>query len=1091
MFRRPFWLLLLLLTACREEKPSGTLFTLLSPSHTKVRFENNLQFDEAFNVYTYRNFYNGGGVALGDVNNDGLIDLYLTANMEPNRLFLNKGELRFEDITHEAGVAGARAWSTGVAMADVNGDGWLDIYVCNSGDIKGDNKQNELFINQGDGTFSEQAETWGLADRGYSTHAAFFDYDGDGDLDCYLLNNSYQAIGSFNLRKNIRGVRDPEGGDKLYRNDNGRFTDVSQDAGILGSVIGFGLGVTLGDVNVDGWTDIYVSNDFFERDYLYLNNGDGTFTEQLEHAFPHISAASMGADMADLNNDCAPEVFVTDMLPEGDARLKQTTMFESWDKYQYNLENGYYHQFTRNMLHLNRGDGTFSDIGLLAGVAATDWSWGALMADLDNDGWKDIFVANGIYQDLTDQDFINFLSNDQTVQMLTKGEKVNFKKLVEVIPSNPIPNYAFAGVDGYRFENKTEAWGLAQPSHSNGAAYGDLDNDGDLDLVVNNVNQPVFIYRNESKGSNYLKVELKGEAGNTSGIGARLTAYAAGHTYYIEQILSRGFQSSIDPRPNFGLGEAPLVDSLVIIWPDQRRQVLTALATNQTIQVWQKDAQTGLPAQTAAPAPVFEDITNQAALPFEHRENLYVDFNRDRMLYHMLSAEGPKMCSADVDRNGLTDFYIGGAKDQPGSLFLQLQPGKFVPVAQDVFDQDKASEDLGCTIFDANGDGYPDLYVTSGGNEFPSASEALLDRLYINKGGRRFEKSPQLLPLAKYLSTSCVSAADVDGDGDQDLFVGGRLAPWNYGVPVSSYLLTNDGKGNFSNQAADLAPGLKDLGMVTAASWSDIDGDGDPDLLVAGDWMPLKVFVNQSGRLVDQSRQAGLSQSHGWWNCIEAADLDGDGDVDFVLGNHGLNSRFRASETEPCVMHVNDFDQNGSVEQIICRVRPDGSAYPMHLRDDMVEQMPFLKKKYLNYKDYSTATLLDVFGPESLAQALKDTAFTFSTSVLWNEGEGRFRLEALPAEAQFSPVYAVQIADFTGDGMADILLGGNLSRAKPDVGRYDASYGTLLAGGKEGFLPVPRVDIRGEIRDFVILKAGAENWVLIAKNNQKMQVLKW
>jgi len=1096
MFRRPFWLLLLLLPACREERPGKTLFSLLPPSRTGIRFENKLRFDEAFNVFTYRNFYNGGGVALGDVDNDGLIDIYLTANMEKNRLFLNKGGFRFEDATEKAGVGGTRAWSTGVAMADVNGDGWLDIYVCNSGDIKGDNKQNELFINNGDGTFTELAETWGLADEGYSTHAAFFDYDADGDLDCYLLNNSYQAIGSFNLRKNIRGVRDPLGGDKLFRNEGDRFADVSEQAGIYGSVIGFGLGVTLGDVNLDSRTDIYVSNDFFERDYLYINNGDGTFSEQLEEKLPHISAASMGADMADINNDGNPEIFVTDMLPEDDARLKQTTMFESWDKYRYNLENGYYRQFTRNMLHLNRGNGTFCDIGLLAGVAATDWSWGALVADLDNDGWKDIFVANGIYQDLTDQDFIHFLSGEKAIEQITKGEKVDFKKLVEIIPGTPIPNYAFSNLGGARFENKAAEWGLAQPSYSNGSAYGDLDNDGDLDLVVNNVNQPVFVYRNDlpkgNAGPSWLKVELKGEGKNPYGIGSRLTVFAGGKKYYLEQITSRGFQSSVDPRPNFGLGEVARIDSLEVVWPDRRRQVLRGFSVNQTLRVWQKDARPAAPRTGADPSPLFEDISGKAGVSFTHEENDFNDFNRDRLLYHMLSSEGPKICGADVDRNGLTDFFIGGAKDRPGKLFLQTAPGRFSPAAGYVFERDKGSEDLGCLFFDANGDGFPDLYVTSGGSEFSSASSDLLDRLYLNRGGRNFEKSPQLLPVAKYQSTSCVKAADMDGDGDQDLFVGTRLIPGYYGMPASGYLLLNDGKGNFADQTRERSPGFEKMGMVTDAVWTDYDRDGDPDLIATGDWMPVKIFENRNGKLAGP---LVLPYSNGWWNCIEAADLDGDGDEDFALGNHGLNSRFRASREAPCVMYLNDFDNNGSAEQVICRTEPGGRSVPVHLRDDLVEQMPSLKKKILNYKNYSTATLSDIFGPEAIGQAIKDTIYQLGSAVVWNEGQGRFRLELLPDEAQVSPVYAILTGDFTGDGIQDLLLGGNFFRAKPDVGRYDSSYGLLLEGSGQGFRvgdPLRSgLDIRGEVRDFFGLKAGNENWVIVGRNNDKIMVLKW
>jgi len=573
-----FFPLLLGVIGCSSEKnKSNPLFKEIKANESGINFENKLSFDAKFNIYTYRNYYNGGGVGLGDVNNDGLIDIYMTANMLPNKLFLNKGNFKFEDITATSKVAGTKAWSTGVSLADVNGDGLLDIYVCNSGDIKGDNKQNELFINQGNNAkgipeFKEEAEKYGLADKGFSTHAAFFDYDKDGDLDMYLLNNSYQAIGSFNLRKNERPNRDPVGGDKLFRNDNNHFTDVSEEAGIYGSIIGFGLGVTVGDIDKDGWLDIYVSNDFFERDYLYHNNGDGTFTEELENCMRSISAASMGADMADINNDAFPDIFVTDMLPREEGRLKTVTTFDNWDRYQLNIQNGYWHQFTRNMLQLNNGDNTFSEIGRLTDVAATDWSWGALIFDFQNDGRKDIFVANGIYQDLTDQDFLKFVTEENTVQQIMSNKGEAYKKLVELIPSNPIPNHAFVNRGGLSFQDEAQKLGLGNPGFSNGSAYGDLDNDGDLDLVVNNVNMPFSLFQNQSRQlnseNNYLKFELKGIKANTNAIGTKITAYVNGEKIYLEHIPIRGFQSTVDPRPNCCLGNSTVVDSIIVEWPD-------------------------------------------------------------------------------------------------------------------------------------------------------------------------------------------------------------------------------------------------------------------------------------------------------------------------------------------------------------------------------------------------------------------------------------------------------------------------------------------------------------------------------------------
>jgi hypothetical protein len=1078
-------------SGCQSDKPD-TLFKQLDARHTGIDFSNNLSYNADFNVYTYRNFYNGGGVALGDVNQDGMLDVYLTANMLPNRLYLNKGGFRFEDITEQAGVGGTRAWATGVTMADVNGDGLLDIYVCNSGDIQGDNKQNELFINQGDGTFSEEAERYGLADRGYSTHAAFFDYDRDGDLDCYLLNNSYQAIGSFNLQKNIRGVRDTLGGDKLFRNEGERFVDVSTEAGIFGSVIGFGLGVTVGDINTDGWPDIYVSNDFFERDYLYINQGDGTFYEDLERQMPHISNASMGADMADFNNDTRPDLFVTEMLPESYARLKRTTTFESWDRYQYGIENGYHHQFTRNMLQLNTGSDRFVDIGLYSGVAATDWSWGALMADFDQDADKDLFVANGIYQDLTDQDFINFLSNDETVRMLTGEGEVDFKQLIDIIPSTPIPNYAFSNEGDFQFADKSKDWGLATPSHSNGSAYGDLDNDGDLDLIVNTVNSELLIYENQAQQQPngkpyYLRVELHGNGANVLGIGAKVKVKAAGQWQLLEQITSRGFQSSIDPRPLFGLGAASMADSLVVVWPDQTIEVRTDVPADQTVVFHQTDASLDNRRQAENGQATWLR-QKKDVLSFSHEENLFVDFDRDQMVFHMRSTEGPRVAIADVDGNGTEDLFVGGARDQEAILWLQTPSGQFVQQPGPWADH-RASEDLGVLFFDANGDEQLDLYVCSGGNEFAPGRNVLRDRLYINEGNGKFTTSQQNLPASRPSSTSCAVAADVDGDGDQDLFVGGRLRLWNYGVPAPAYLLINDGAGNFSpQQAADW-----DLfGMVTDAAWIDYDHDSDPDLVVVGEWMPVRIFENRKGVLVEQTYRLDLQKTHGWWNTLAVDDLDGDGWADLVVGNHGLNSRFEASSEAPCIMYVNDFDQNGTVEQVYCRTE-EGQSVPMHLKDDLTRQMPKLKKTLLKYDDYADKTIQDIFSPDQLDRAIKDTVYTFASTIFWNQEGSGFLQQQLPAPAQFFPIYAAATGDLNADGRTDLILGGNLFGAKPDVGRYDAGYGLVLRQG-EGrsweVVPAARsgLKVEGEIRDLQWVKREDRQQLFIFRNRAELIV---
>lgn len=1104
-----------LFLTCQQEQPENvmTRFTMIPGSESGINFINELTYDKDFNIYTYRNFYNGGGIAAGDLNNDGLIDLYYTANMQKNRLYLNQGDFKFKDITDVAGVAGTKAWSTGVTISDVNGDGWLDIYVCNSGDLKGDNKQNELFINQGlDSTlgpgmirFKEEAEKYNLADRGYGTHSVFFDYDKDGDLDAYLLNNSYRSIFDFNRMKNQRPVRDKLGGDKFFRNDGGQFVDISEEAGIFGSEIGFGLGVTVGDVNRDGWLDIFVSNDFFERDYLYMNNQDGTFREDLENQIRSLSVASMGADMADINNDGYPEIFVTEMLPEHEDRFKTKMTFENWDTYQYNLKNGYYHQFTRNVLQLNQGDGSFSEIGRFSGVEATDWSWGALIADFDNDGFKDLFVANGLYKDIIDQDYIRFVSNEEIVKQVVTKEGVNYKKLIDTIPSTPIPNYMYRNVDGLSFENKAEEWGLATPSHSNGAVYADLDNDGDLDLAVNNVNAEAFLYRNESDviqpENHYLKIKLKGRGKNPFAIGANVTLFAAGKTYYQENIPVRGFQSSIDQRLNFGLGDIARVDSIQVQWPDDQITVLSNIEADQILVIDQLENNTvklskirTVAEDNKASGQTFREITEELPWGYSHKENSFVDFDRDRLIYHMMSTQGPKICSGDVNGDGLEDFFIGGAANSPGVLFQQTGDGQFVRTNEDLLMADRASEDQDCIFFDADNDGDMDLYVARGGNEFLSTSSLMVDQLYLNDGSGRFTRSPQYLPTFKFEFSSCVQACDYDQDGDQDLFVGIRTIPGYYGAPANGYILNNDGKGHFRNITEQVAPPLINIGMITDAIWLDYDQDKDQDLIVVGEWMPITILENNNGQF-RKAENALPQKTEGWWNCLRSGDFDHDGDMDIVIGNHGLNSRFQASPDKPISLYVNDFDQNRTPEPVITQY--DGEkAYPMTLRHDLVMQMPALKKKYQHYKDYKEQTIDDVFTPDQLNTSIKKQVFHLESSYLENKGDGTFQLTPLPSPAQFSPNYGILVYDFDGDNNLDILLGGNLYGVKPEVGRYDANYGLFLKGKGDNTFETEfpkRSGFRtlGEVRDLTLIRVGNRNLVFVAKNNDKMQVFEF
>ncbi|MEJ7739646.1 MAG: VCBS repeat-containing protein [Chitinophagaceae bacterium] len=1063
-------------------------------TETGIIFENSVADTKKFNVFKYRNFYNGGGVAIGDINNDGLPDVYFTANQKKNKLYLNKGNFKFEDITDKSGVAGNRFWSTGVTMADVNADGWLDIYVCHSGDLAGESRENELFINQHNGKFTEEAKKYGLDEPyGLTTHAAFFDYDGDGDLDCYILNNSYRPIESFGYDRNLRNIRDPKGGGKLYRNDEGKFKDVSETAGIYGSEIGFGMGVTIGDVNGDKWPDIYISNDFFERDYLYINLLNGVFKEVLEDQIGSTSLSSMGADMADINNDGLMDIFSTDMLPEDDYRLKTTTKFDNFDVFNAKLKNDFHHQFTRNMLQLNNGNGTFSEIGRLANVYQTDWSWGALIFDFDNDGWNDLFVSNGISKDLTDQDYIDYFSN--TVQRDHAEKNLpDFKILLDKMKATKIPNYAFINQKNLQFKNQSNELGLAQPSFSNGAAYSDLDNDGDLDLVVNNENMPCFVYKNrsnEKEGFNYLKVQLKGVGMNTYGIGTEVSIYTKEGIQVRMQMPSRGFESSVEPVLQFGLGKFTNIDSLYVIWPNQKKQILKGVKSNQTIILNQADANQLSQFQQSVENTLFSRDTTVLIGHAEHVENLYVDFDAELLLPAMISLEGPKCTTGDINGDGLEDMVLGGAKGDKVKMVIQRRDGKFVVRTSPEIQLTKQFyEDAGLALFDIDRDKDLDLMIASGGNEPANKGVPILQaRLYINDGKGNFSNGIRKMPTVA-TNASCIRPYDFDGDGDTDVFIGGRSTPGNYGKIPPSYILQNDGKGNFSDVTAKLAPGILQAGMITDATWADIDGDKNQELIVSGEWMPMQAYSYVSGKFV-RMKLGGVDSAFGWWNVVKAVDIDNDGDVDLIAGNLGLNSKFKADDRHPVEMYAADFDSNGSSETIITLYKNDSVSYPINLRGEMVSQLPMLKKKFLLHSEYAGKKINQVFTHVQLSKSKQYKANCFASCVFMNDGKGNFIKKELPVQAQFSPVYTILVNDFNKDGQKDIFVAGNLSGIKPETGRYDANYGQLYYGdGKGDFRFIKSVEsgilLQGEARDAVILKTvNGKSYLVVTMNNER------
>jgi hypothetical protein len=1095
---------LLLLAACSSDPrlvpgktvqsdiAPGTSFELLSPEYTSIKFLPTVQDEFRYNFMADPYIYNGGGVAVIDVNNDGLQDLFFTARLQGCRLYLNKGGLQFEDISEKSGVSSFSGLKTGVNVVDINGDGWQDLYVCRTWLSPLPERRNLLFINNQDQTFTEQAANYGLDDLSASQHANFFDYDLDGDLDCYIVNHpvDFKSINNIQYSKGPARHQPPLDAfesDRLLRNDRGKFVDVTAAAGLQNRA--FGLSTICADFNDDGWPDLFVGNDFAMPDFLYINLGNGRFEDQAERFFRHTSNHTMGADFADLNRDGHADLVTLDMLAAEWPRRQRLLSTMSLERDRQMQQRGYGRQAMRNNLQLASGNGDFSEIGHLVGIAATDWSWAPLLADFDNDGWRDLFITSGVKRDLNDLDFFAYTADSiNRTGGVSKDRFPDFGQYVGLMPSVPSHNYLFQNSGSLQWTDVSEASGFGKRGFSNGAAYADLDNDGDLDLIINNLESTPGIYKNKATDVNqhhWLQIKCAGTPQNPFGIGAKVRVWAGGELIFSQEMTPvRGFYSSVEPIFQVGLGDKKMVDKIELDWLERRFQVLTEIPANQRVVLKIDAAQSGRCPQSPAPKnQYFEDITAASGLQFEHRENPFEDFDHQKLLPYRLSRSGPRISSADLNGDGASDVFIGGAAGQAGGIFLQKPDGSFAKKPQPALETDRDFEDVASIFLDADSDGDLDLYVVSGGNEQPVRSPLYQDRLYLNDGMGNFSLAVNWLPTETQ-SGSCVIAFDVDGDGKHDLIVGGRAMPGRFPEPAESMILKNEG-GRFKNVTASMAPAFQKIGMVTDLQMGDLDGDGKPELLVAGDWMELSIFTFQS--LDKPASMRRIPGSSGWWKSVALADLDSDGDLDILAGNWGLNSRFHASEMAPMRLFAQDFDQNGSLDPLMCTPW-EGAYYPLAQRDVLAAQMPSIKKKFTRHTPYAKASVSDIFSEKVLLAGLNLEAKTLATQWFENQN-GQFVPHALPLEAQFAPVHRILTEDINGDGHMDLILAGNDYGADAETYRLDASNGCILAGnGKGDFRFVPNLEsgfwASGEVRDmsFVRRKDG-KNVLILTRNN--------